>query len=49
VKLLAPSIPSGLTVVAFVFFLAAAYLGLIGVVMLALPGAVSMALGSAAA
>jgi hypothetical protein len=45
VKLLAPSIPSGLTVVAFVFFLAAAYLGLIGVVMLAMPGAVSMALG----
>jgi hypothetical protein len=33
-------------VVAFVFFLAAAYLGLIGVVMLALPGAVSMALGA---
>ena len=45
-KLLAPSIPSGVTVIAIIFFLAAAYLGLIGVVMLAMPGAVSMALGA---
>ena len=36
----------GITAVAFVFFLAAAYLGLIGAVMLASPGAVSMALGA---
>jgi hypothetical protein len=33
-------------VIASIFFLAAAYLGLIGVVMLASPGAVSMALGA---
>jgi hypothetical protein len=38
--------PTGVTAVAMVFFLAAAYLGLIGVVMLASPGAVSMALGA---
>jgi multidrug transporter EmrE-like cation transporter len=40
------SVPPGVTVIAIVFFLAAAYLGLIGVVMLASPGAVSMALGT---
>jgi hypothetical protein len=40
------SILTGITVIAFVFFLAAAYLGLIGVVMLASPGAASMALGA---
>jgi multidrug transporter EmrE-like cation transporter len=40
------SIPTGVTVIAFVFFLAAAYLGMIGVVMLAAPGAFSMALGA---
>jgi len=33
-------------VIALVFFLAAVYLGSIGVVMLALPGAVSMSLGA---
>ncbi len=32
--------------IALVFFLAAAYLGVIGVVMLAAPGALSMALGA---
>jgi hypothetical protein len=37
---------TGITAIAFVFFLAAAYLGLIGAVMLASPGAVSMALGA---
>jgi hypothetical protein len=40
-----PSIPTGVTVVASVFFLAAAYLALIGAIMLAAPGTVSMALG----
>jgi hypothetical protein len=40
------SIPSGVAVIALVFFLAAVYLGSIGVVMLALPGAVSMSLGA---
>jgi hypothetical protein len=40
------SIPTGVTAIAFVFFLAAIYLGLIGAVMLASPGAVSMALGA---
>jgi hypothetical protein len=40
------SIPPGVTVIAVVFFLAAVYLGLIGMVMLASPGAVSMALGT---
>jgi hypothetical protein len=40
------SIPTGVTTIAFVFFLAAAYLGLIGALMLASPGAVSMALGA---
>jgi hypothetical protein len=37
---------TGITAIVFVFFLAAAYLGLIGAVMLASPGAVSMALGA---
>ena len=41
-----PSIPAGVTVIAFIFFLAAAYLGLIGIVMLASPGALSMAMGA---
>jgi len=40
------SIPTGVIAIAILFFLAAAYLGLIGVVMLASPGAVSMALGA---
>lgn len=44
---MASSIPTGVTAIAFIFFLAAAYLGLIGVITLALPGAVSMALGAA--
>jgi len=40
------SIPTGVTAIAFVFFLAAVYLGSIGVFMLAFPGAVSMAMGA---
>jgi hypothetical protein len=40
------SVPSGVTVIAIVFFLAAAYLGLIGALMLAAPGTASMALGA---
>jgi hypothetical protein len=40
------SIPTGVTVVAFAFFLAAVYLGLIAAVMLASPGVASMALGA---
>ena len=40
------SIPTGVTVIAFVFFLAAVYLGLIAAVMLASPGAASMVLGA---
>jgi hypothetical protein len=40
------SIPSGVAAIGIVFFLAAAYLGLIGMVMQASPGAVSMALGA---
>jgi hypothetical protein len=40
------SIPTGVTVVAWVFFLAAVYLGLIAAVMLAWPGVASMALGA---
>jgi hypothetical protein len=40
------SIPSGVAAIAIVFFIAAAYLGSLGVVMLASPGAVSMALGA---
>jgi hypothetical protein len=43
---LTSSVPSGIIVIAILFFLAAAYLGLLGVVMRASPGAVSMALGS---
>ena len=39
------SIPTGVIVIASVFFLAAAYLALIGAIMLAAPGTVSMALG----
>jgi multidrug transporter EmrE-like cation transporter len=40
------SIPTGVVAIAIVFFLAAVYLGLISVVMLASPGTVSMALGA---
>jgi multidrug transporter EmrE-like cation transporter len=40
------SIPSGVVAIAIAFFIAAAYLGSLGVVMLASPGAVSMALGA---
>jgi hypothetical protein len=40
------SIPTGVTVIAILFFLAATYLGLIGGIMLAAPGTVSMALGA---
>ena len=40
------SIPTGVSTIAFAFFLAAIYLGLIGAVTLASPGAVSMALGA---
>jgi hypothetical protein len=42
----AASVPGGIKVIAVVFFLAAAYLGLIGVLMLARPGVVSMAMGA---
>ena len=38
--------PIGVTAIAILFFLAAAYLSVIGAVMLVSPGAVSMALGS---
>lgn len=40
------SLPTGVSAIAIVFFLAAGYLGLIGAVMLASPGSVSMALGA---
>jgi hypothetical protein len=40
------SIPTGVTAIALIFFLAAAYLAVIGAVMLAAPGALSMALGA---
>jgi hypothetical protein len=40
------SIPSGVTAIAIAFFVAAAYLGFIGLVMLASPGTVSMAMGA---
>jgi hypothetical protein len=40
------SIPTGVIVIASAFFLAAAYLGLIGTVMLVSPGTASMALGA---
>ena len=45
-NLRAASVPGGITVIAIVFFLAGAYLGVIGVVMLAAPGKASMALGA---
>jgi len=45
-KVNSDSVPTGITVVAVVFFLAAAYLGLIAVLMLAAPGKVSMAMGA---
>ena len=45
-KVNSDSVPTGITVVAVVFFLAAAYLGLIAVLMLAAPGKVSMAVGA---
>jgi hypothetical protein len=38
--------PTGVTAIAIVFFLSAAYLGLLGAVMLVSPGAASMALGA---
>jgi hypothetical protein len=38
--------PSGVTAIAILFFLAAAYLGVVGAVMLARPGALSMAAGA---
>jgi hypothetical protein len=41
-----PSNPAGVNAIAIAFFFAAAYLGLIGIVILASPGAVSMALGA---
>jgi multidrug transporter EmrE-like cation transporter len=40
------SLPTGVSAIAIVFFLAAGYLGLIGAVMLTSPGSVSMALGA---
>jgi hypothetical protein len=40
------STPAGVTLIAIIFFLAAAYLGVIGAIMLASPGKVSMALGA---
>jgi hypothetical protein len=40
------SIPTGVSAIAIIFFLAAAYLGLLGVVMLASPDAVSMVMGA---
>lgn len=40
------SIPTGVSAIAIIFFLAAAYLGVLGVVMLASPGAVSMVMGA---
>ncbi len=40
------SIPTGIAAIAIVFFLVSAYLGVLGLVMLASPGAVSMALGA---
>jgi multidrug transporter EmrE-like cation transporter len=45
-KVNSDSVPAGITVVAIVFFLAAAYLGVIGALMLAAPGTASMALGA---
>jgi hypothetical protein len=40
------SLPTGVSAIVIVFFLAAGYLGLIGSIMLASPGSVSMALGA---
>ncbi|MFZ0181132.1 MAG: hypothetical protein WAL84_14885 [Candidatus Dormiibacterota bacterium] len=40
------SLPTGVTTIATVFFLVAAYLGSIGVLMLVTPGTASMALGA---
>jgi multidrug transporter EmrE-like cation transporter len=40
------TVPTGVTTIAVGFFLAAAYLTVIGLVMLASPGAVSMSLGA---
>ena len=45
-KINSHSVPTGITVIALVFFLAAAYLGVIGALMLAAPGTASMALGA---
>jgi hypothetical protein len=42
----ASSIPAGVTVIATLFFVAASYLGLLAVVTLASPGAMSMALAA---
>ncbi len=42
----ASSIPTGVTVIAILFFVAAAYLGLLAVITLASPGTVSMALAA---
>jgi hypothetical protein len=43
---MASSIPTGVVAIAIVFVLAAVYLSLVGAVMLASPGAASMALGA---
>jgi hypothetical protein len=40
------SIPTGVAAIAIAFFVASVYLGLIGLIMLASPGAASMALGA---
>jgi len=40
------SVPAGVIAIAIAFLFAAAYLGLIGLIMLASPGAASMALGA---
>ena len=40
------SIPTGVAAIATLFFLAATYLGLLGVIMLVSPGTASMALGA---
>jgi multidrug transporter EmrE-like cation transporter len=46
VRVIPSTIPTGVVAIAMVFFLAAVYLGLVGVVMLVSPGAASMALGA---
>jgi hypothetical protein len=38
--------PAGVTVIAVLFFLAAAYLGVVGIAMLASPGTLPMRLGA---